>query len=161
MTKERAEQARRDAITAVNEAQAKLGHATNDAERATRKKELQDRLAELARAKAKLREVNLLLSSGAKPIETEQPAVPTSTEELAAKLIESFDQLLRIDPGHPAIRALKAHFEALAPKPVAPVPLVRLPPPRPLRQRGKVPFLDARGRQSGGPGTTLYYNRRD
>jgi|SRR6516164_3392283 hypothetical protein len=154
MTREKAEQSRQRAITAVQDAQAALGRATSNSERAWLKKELDDRLVELAAAKAKLREINLSLSS-AKPIEPPALVAPLSTEELAARLVESFDQLLLRNPSHPAIRALRAHFEAERPRPPVP-PQTRLPSPRPLRQRGKIPFLDANGRQSGGPGSVLY-----
>ena len=152
MTKEHAEQNRLHAIEAVKQAQAALGRASSNSERARLKKNLDERLADLAQAKAKLRELNLL-AAGAKPIESPAPVAPLSTEELATRLIESFDELLLRDPSHPAIRALRVHFEAQM-KPLPPLPM-RLPPPRPLREHRKIPYLDASGRRSTGPGSRL------
>jgi hypothetical protein len=163
MTKETAEQQRQAAIAAVVAAQAHLGQARNVAERAWLKQQLDERLAKLALAKSELRKINLL-ASGAKPIEAQPPTVQLTTEALATRLLESFQQLLIADPNHATIRTLRHHFDLerpVAPKP-PPGPL-RLPPPppRPTRRREHIPYLDAAKRQVVGVGAHLHQNGKE
>jgi hypothetical protein len=140
-----------------------LGRATSVSERAWLKQELEARLAELAAAKTALREINLA-GSGARPIEPPAPKAEPTIEELATTLLEAFQRLLVLDPGHAAIRALREHFMSELPRHQEPPRLehcrLRPPEPKPLRNRGKIPYLDGPARQSGGPGSILYPKER-
>jgi hypothetical protein len=150
MTKEEAEACRSRCVAAVKAAQAGCAKAIGRVEKDRAKAALAIRLEELAEAKAALRTINLL-ASGAKPSDApEAPKRLLSTEEVATVLLESFQRLLIAEPGHAAIRTLRAHFEAErlkeAPRP-APNPRV----PTELRSTGR-PFLIRPGVPPAGRG---------
>jgi hypothetical protein len=70
-------------------------------------------------------------------------------------MLEAFQQILIADPGHPAIRTLRQHFEAERMKEIPSAALMRSNEPR---SAGR-PFLDSVRRQSIGAGARLYSER--
>jgi hypothetical protein len=158
LTKAQAQAARDLAVQRVKDAQAACGKAIDQLERDRAKAWLAAAHEELAEAKAKLRACNLA-ASGAKPlVEPSAPPPPRTItlQQLATAMLEAFQQILIADPGHPAIRTLRQHFEAERMKEAPPVALVRSNEPR---SAGR-PFLDSVRRQSSGPGAVLYSPKR-
>jgi hypothetical protein len=154
MTKEQAQERRARCIEAVKDAQAACAKAVGPVEHDRAKAGLAAALEQLAEAKAELRKVNLL-TSGAKPIEPPPPPRRLSTEETATVLLEAFQRLLIADPAHPAIRTLRAHFDAERFKDNPPTPVSRPTTPIQLRSTGHN-FLDSSRRAAAGPGARLY-----
>jgi hypothetical protein len=159
MTKEEAQQRRERAVEAVRAAQAACGRAIGQLEHQRAKQWLAAAQTELTEAKAELRKINLA-ASGAAPIETATPAPARkfTIQGLSVAMLEAFQQILIADPGHPAIRTLRQHFDAERMKEVSPAAALRPSDPLPLRSAGR-PFLDSVRRQSSGPGTILYSKR--
>jgi hypothetical protein len=150
VTKIQAEAARVRAIQAVKDAQAAIGKAFGPVEKQRAKTALAVRLAELAEAKAALKQINVAQAGLAPIAPTPEPARPT-IEQLATTLIESFQALLIADPTHAAIRALRAHFDAEKPTPIT----VLDKRVRPSEPPSLIQYMDAGRRRRSGPGANL------